>query len=317
MTAQQQDRRTFLGASVAGGLALAGSPVAAADETKKLVIVDCHAHIYGTARDESRYPTIAEPYRPPRGTGTITHLKREMKINGVAHVTAIQTSTYYRFDNRFTADSARRHKDFMVGVVTLDPDEPQNPWLMEHLVEKYNVRGMRSIPAKSGRLDDPGVVRLWSTAERLGIVINSLTGRGLKSQVMTLAVRHPKLRVVIDHCLNIGANDALADTVKDMQDLARLPNVHAKLTFLPTGTAMGYPCRDLHDACREVIKAFGANRCVWGSDFPCELWCKDSKISYAQHLKIFTHELQLSEKDKRDVLGQTALRLWFGKGKRR
>ncbi|MBQ12630.1 MAG: hypothetical protein CMJ45_13905 [Planctomyces sp.] len=308
------DRREFLqAAAVTTASTAALSAPVIADDARKLVIVDCHAHIYGTAKEEKRYPTKAEPLRPPRGTGTIAHLKRNMKENGVAHVTAVQTSSYYRWDNRFTADAARRHSDFMVGIITLDPDEPQNPWVMEHLVEKYNVRGMRSIPGKDGRMDSPGVERLWSTAERLGIVINSLTSSKLKPQVAAMAARHPRLRVVIDHCLNIAADDSLDATVAHMQDLAKLPNVHAKLTFIPTGTRLGYPGRDLHDACREMIKAFGANRCVWGSDFPCELWCKNSKISYAQHLRIFTHELGLDQATKREILGGTALRLWFGR----
>ena len=47
-----------------------------------------------------------------------------MRANGVRYVTAIQTSTFYRWDNRFTIDSARRNKDTMVAVCTLDPDDP-------------------------------------------------------------------------------------------------------------------------------------------------------------------------------------------------
>ena len=308
------DRRQFLGTATATAAAAIGSTaVADGDKKKKLVIVDCHAHIYGTPEEEKRYPTVAEPLRPPRGTGTVAHLRKNMKQNGVDYVTAVQTSTYYRFDNRFTVDAARRHRDFMVGICTLDPDEPQNPWVMEYLVEKSNVRGMRSIPGKDGRMDSAGVRRLWETAQRLGIVINSLTSRTLKPQVAEMAAAHPKLRVVIDHCLNLVAGDELDATLADMLDLARLPNVHAKLTFIPTGTRLGYPGKDLHAACHEVIKAFGADRCVWGSDFPCELWLREQDISYAQHLRIFTHELGLDEATKRAVLGGTAIRLWFSR----
>jgi predicted TIM-barrel fold metal-dependent hydrolase len=95
-----------------------------------------------------------------------------------------------------------------------------------------------------------------------------------------------------------------------MVALSRWPNIHAKLTFIPTGSAEPYPCRDLHDACREVIRAFDPERCVWGSDFPCELWCP--KVTYAEHLRIFTHELGLDQESKRAILGKTAYGLWFG-----
>ena len=73
-----------------------------------MLIIDCHAHIYG--EDENKYPTIDKPYRPPARKGTVAHLKREMSAAGVKYVTAIQTSTYYRWDKRFTADSSKANR---------------------------------------------------------------------------------------------------------------------------------------------------------------------------------------------------------------
>ena len=272
-----------------------------------MLIIDCHAHIYGD--DETKYPPIDKPYRPPKGTGTLVHLRREMEANGVRFVTAIQTSTFYRWDNRFTADSARANPVWMVGVCTLDPDDPHSPGLLEQYVREYNIRGIRSIPAADGRLDHPGVVDLWKTAERQGIVVNVLVNRDKHDQLSAMLERLPKLRVVVDHCLNIASGKDREAIVADMVKLARHPNAHAKLTFIPTGSAETYPCRDLHDACRAVIKAFGSDRCVWGSDFPCELWCP--KVTYAQHLKLFTHELGLDQPTQEAILGKTAELLWF------
>ena len=302
------NRRRFLqvaGCAAAGSMI--GSKAESFEETEELLIIDCHAHIYGT--DEKTYPTISNPYRPPAGKGTVAHLKQEMAAAGVKHVTAIQTSTYYRFDNRFTVDSARANKTFMVGICTLDPDDPHSPTLLEQYANDYNVSGMRSIPAKSGRLDDPGVYKLWAKAEELGIVINALVSRDKRAEVEVLASRHPKLRVVIDHCLNLKAGPNLKPTLTDMLALANLPNVHAKLTFIPTGTAEEYPCRDMHDSCHAVIEAFGPDRCIWGSDFPCELWCP--KMSYAQNLRIFTHERGLDAPAKKAILGETAKGLYL------
>jgi predicted TIM-barrel fold metal-dependent hydrolase len=272
-----------------------------------MLIIDCHAHIYG--EDEQKYPTTDNPYRPPPGTGTLDHLRREMRQAQVRFVTAIQTSTFYRWDNRFTADSARQNPDWMVGVCTLDPDDPHSPGLLEQYVREYNVRGMRSIPAADGRLDHPGVVELWKTAERLGIVINVLVNREKCDELSQMLGRLPKLQVVLDHCLNIKTGPNLQEIVADTVKLARHPNLHAKLTFVATGSSEPYPCRDLHDTCRAIIKAYGPDRCVWGSDFPCELWCP--KVTYAQHLKIFTHELALDEHALQAILGKTAQRLWF------
>jgi len=214
-------RRDALKVAAAAALTGARPAFAAKEDDDDMLIIDCHAHVYGD--DEQRYPTIDDPYRPPAGKGTIAHLKQEMKEAGVRSVTAIQTSTFYRWDNRFTADSARANKDFMVGVVTLDPDDPASPEQLEKYVRESNVRGMRSIPAKSGRLDDPGVDRLWATAQRLGIVINALVNRDKRPELETLARRHPDLNVVIDHCLNIKAGPMVEPILEDMRALAQLP----------------------------------------------------------------------------------------------
>jgi predicted TIM-barrel fold metal-dependent hydrolase len=53
-----------------------------------VLIIDCHAHIYG--EDEKKYPTIDNPYRPPKGTGRLVHLRREMQAAGVKFVSAVQ-----------------------------------------------------------------------------------------------------------------------------------------------------------------------------------------------------------------------------------
>ena len=65
----------------------------------------------------------------------------------------------------------------------------------------------------------------------------------------------------------------------------------------------------MQEACLKVIGAFSPERCVWGSDFPCELWTP--KVSYAEHLKIFTEVLPLKSNDREKILGGTANNLWF------
>ena len=310
MTGKNLTRRKFLAASGAVGVALpALTSVANADPDAEAapLIIDCHAHVY--SEDEQTYPTIEKPYRPPAGKGTIAHLRRTLRANGVRHATAVHTFTFYRWDNRFVADASRDNRDVLAGVCLLNPDDPKSSGVLGRYVKEFNVRGLRSIPAGSGRLDDPKVRDLWSTAARLGIVVCVLVNRDKRTELESLAARYPKLPIVIDHCLNLAAgkhHDAILD---DMIGLAKIPNLHAKLSYLVTGSAQQYPFRDMHESCRQIIKAYGPGRCVWGSDFPCELWCP--KATYAQHLRVFTHELGLDAEMKRQILGETPKRLWF------
>lgn len=270
-------------------------------------IVDTHAHIYSP--DEERYPTIEKPLRPPGGKGSLEDLRQESRDNGVAACCIIQTSTYYRFDNRYIADSARAEPDWTAGVVTLNPDDPDSPLMLARLAREYGVKGMRSIPAADGRLDHPGVRALWRTALDLGIVINVLTNRDKAGQVDALLGDFPELPVVLDHCLNLKVGPEMEPILEAVLFLSRRPNLHAKVTFVPTGSAGGYPCADMHQAALTVIDAYGPERCVWGSDFPCELWTP--KVSYAEHLRIFREDLKLSDEARAQVLGGTARRLWF------
>ena len=309
MNQNHLSRRDFL---AAGGALLAAGTVAGSqpksDSAKDApLIIDCHAHVY--SEDEKSYPPMEKPYRPPAGKGTVAHLRQEMTGAGVRYAMAVHTFTFYRFDNRFVADASRDNRDVMSGVVLLNADDPDSPRVLERYAKGFNIRGLRSIPAQSGRLDDPGVDALWSACEKLGVVVCVLINRDKRDELETLAARHPKLPIVIDHCLNLAAGENYEPILGDMLALAKIPNLHAKLSYLVTGSAEEYPFRDMHASCRKIIAAFGPERCVWGSDFPCELWCP--KATYAQHLRVFTHELGLDAETERHVLGETARKLWF------
>ncbi|MEX2264291.1 MAG: amidohydrolase family protein [Bryobacteraceae bacterium] len=274
-----------------------------------MLIIDTHAHIYSP--DEKKYPPIEKPLRPPGGKGSVEDLRKESQANGVRAVCAIQTSTFYRWDNRYIRDSSRANPDWIAGVCTLDPDDPHSPGLLQRHAREDGLRGMRSIPGRSRRLDDPGVRALWKTALDEGIVINVLTNRDKTEELSTLLSAFPALRVVLDHCLNLKAGSSEEAILADVVRLARHKNLHAKLTFIPTGSAGGYPCQDMHASCMKVIEAYGPERCIWGSDFPCELWTP--KVSYAEHLRIFTKDLALKDEARAAILGETARKLWFPK----
>jgi predicted TIM-barrel fold metal-dependent hydrolase len=272
-----------------------------------MLILDTHAHIY--APDEKRYPPIDKPMRPPGGKGSLEDLRRESSENGVSGVCIIQTSSFYRFDNRYILDSAKAAPGWTAGVCTLDPDDPHSPGLLQQYKRDYGIRGMRSIAAGNGRFDHPGVRALWKTALDEGIVINALSPLATADQVDQLVGEFPALPVVLDHCLNPEIGPNLEKTVQQVVAMARRPNLHAKLSFIPTGSKTGYPCANMHEPCRRIIEAFTPRRCIWGSDFPCELWMP--RVTYAEHLNIFRQALQLNEQTLTHILGDTAKRLWF------
>jgi predicted TIM-barrel fold metal-dependent hydrolase len=88
-----------------------------------------------------------------------------------------------------------------------------------------------------------------------------------------------------------------------------IPTFTPKRSFLATGSARPYPFTDLHDACRRIIDAYGPNRCLWGSAFPCELWCP--RTTYSQSVALFARVLGLDARARDAILGRTAYRLYF------
>ena len=277
-------------------------------------IVDTHAHIYHP--DETRYPLWTDPLRPPQGTGNIDHLRREAEAMGVARAVLVQTGSAYRWDNRLLADTALAHADWATGVCTLDPAAKESVAELERLVAGFNVKGLRMEPTPSLRpeFDHPGANRMWTAARRLGIVICAHIRGQFTAQLAALLMRYPDVPVVLDHAAYPRAAEGTdSDTVASVVNLARFPNLHLKLTFAVTGSEENFPFRDMHPILHRLIEAYDPGRCMWGSDFPCELWLK-GKATYRTHLSLFTEALGLTESDQRAILQDTPLRLWFPKG---
>jgi hypothetical protein len=115
---------------------------------------------------------MTTPKRPP-GKASIEALREETRSNGVRAACIIQTSTFYRFDNRYICDSARSNPDWTAGVSTLDPDYPYSSSTLSHDSKVYGLRGLRSIAGSEGTLDTPNVKALWSAAAETGLVVNA------------------------------------------------------------------------------------------------------------------------------------------------
>jgi predicted TIM-barrel fold metal-dependent hydrolase len=263
---------------------------------------------------------MSEPLRPPGGKAAVEDLRQESQSAGVSAACIIQTSTFYRFDNNYLCEAARSNQNWVAGVCTLDPDSPDSPSILTHDTTVYRLRGLRSIPGSSG-LDCDSIRALWKAAADLGIVVNVLIswtnskgawywGKDHLAGFHRMVKDFPSLPVVLDHCLNIQAGRPETDAaLAALLQIAKHRNVHAKISWVAAGSKEPYPCRDTHSLCYKIIDAFGPERCVWGSAYPSALWTP--KLGYRDHLKIFTHELELTNQARAAILGETARRLWF------
>ncbi len=133
------------------------------------------------------------------------------------------------------------------------------------------------------------------------------------ANVLTLARRYPDLRMVYDHCMKPqirdqqAGRDAFADWADGMTRLARETAGCVKFSALVTEVADGWDAEDVRPFAHHVLDAFGADRVMWGSDWPvCRLRAEyDAWHGLAQDLTA-----HLSDVERAQIFGGTAARFY-------
>lgn len=269
-------------------------------------IVDTHVHLY--AEDEARYPMKESPLRPPPRTGTLAHLRQVTSRAGVTKVVAVQAGTAYLYDNRFLAETVKANRDWMTGICLLDPGNAGSSLELTRLVKNYGLRGIRVGFPNTRQLE--GLLGIWETARRLGVVVCAHFKGDYFETLARFLERFPEVPVVLDHCAYMSASEAPGlPTLKALLKLRRPRNLYLKLSFVVMGSLKPYPCPDTMALAKRLIEGFGAERCMWGGCFPTELWIP--RVTYEQHLRIFTEEMGLDPGARKAILETTPISLWF------
>src|SRR3954469_12385373 len=123
-----------------------------------------------------------------------------------------------------------------------------------------------------------------------------------------LAKAFPDAVFVLEHAgmLEDMSETGWAAWRKGMQALAALPNMNVKLSGLGTFV---HACRPdvMGPIIRETVAMFGADRCIYGSNFPIEKLWTDYRTFYVTFRSAIDH---LPERDQRAILHDTAARLY-------
>ncbi len=252
------------------------------------MIVDTHVHV--VAADKERYPL--------RPTGisldwfreapvTVEDFLELMTAAGVDRAVLVQPMSAYGFDNRYVIDAARAHSELLASVVIVDTvDDPAHRL---RAMADQGVSGVRLFAIGNptlSRLDDPNALGFWEVAAE----------RDLPVVVTILSSQLPGFPDLSDGPPYVKA--------ADLFELATLPNLCLKASchLLEQAEATGDP-RDLVD---QLAAVFGADRLLWGSDYP-----QTHDRSYSALVEMGrTACSRLSPADQRGFLGENALRLW-------
>ena len=241
------------------------------------VIFDSHAHLISD--DPGRYPPAPLSGQLREGDldnpMTAERLLREMDANGVERAVAVHRSHVYGFDNAYVCDAAERYPDRLRAVCSIDAAQPDSGERVRYWVRERGAAGVRMMEPFKGAdtswFASDACRPVWETATELGVSVcvhffRWNRGVGLPA-LKTLLADFPDTTVVVDHFSNMASESGPPDHGVDdlLLDIAKFPRAYTKFTTIPLGQLAQHGI-DAAPVVACVVKAFGAERVMWGSD---------------------------------------------------
>jgi predicted TIM-barrel fold metal-dependent hydrolase len=271
-------------------------------------IIDIHPHVIAT--DTARFPL--DPLGGTQSTWSRDRptswqdMIREMEAAGVAKSAIVQASTAYGHDNSYVAEAIAAYPKRFTGVFSVDVLAPDAVEKMKLWIGK-GFSGMRlfttgsTMPGQATWFDDPRSFPAWEHAGAAGIpVCMQMTPQGFP-QLRGLMDRFPKVRIILDHLARpqlVEGPPYAAD--QPFFDLARYEQIFLKVTPVNvTPKEWGKATPQTFFAA--VIKAFGAERLAWGSNFPATAGPLSDILKTAQAAFAFA-----SDAERDWIFGKTA-----------
>lgn len=310
-------RRGLLKAGILGAAAMAlGEPsVNAAPFTKDdptSGFIDAHSHIW--TRDVTSYPLAngqtVDDLDPP--SFTAEELLKTAMEEGVARVVLIAHNRYYRWDNSYMTDSAKKYPGWFRVVGMVDDSKPNPDARMRELLKK-RVTGFRITPRIRGRdkwLKTDGMQAMWKCAAETRQPMCCLINPEDLPDIYAMCRRYPDTPVVIDHFGRVGIDGTIREgDVKRLCTLARHKHVFVKISAFYALGKKQPPYLDLVPLIRRVYDAFGAKRLMWASDSPYQLV---GEHTYGGSISLVRDKLDfVSKADRQWLLRKTAEAVYF------
>ena len=192
----------------------------------------------------------------------------------------------------------------VVGWVDLTNPDPQ----LDELCADPKFKGVRHL-VESEPVDDwliqPAVLSGLKQLSARGLSYDLLVHTRHLKHVPLIAESCPDLALVIDHLAKPPiARNEIKEWSQALQPLARYPNVYAKLSGLVTeANWSSWQTDDLRPYVDVALESFGADRIMFGSDYPVCLLA----ASYDRVLDSFQEILKsLSDADRDKIFAETA-----------
>jgi L-fuconolactonase len=226
-------------------------------------ITDSQVHIWAADSPERPWPPggAARAQRPV--PFEMTDLVAEMDIAGVDRAVIVPPS-WEGDRNDVALAAAAQYPERLAVMGRIDLRQPDavdfSSWRSQP-----GMLGVRLTFLAGGRVED--AAWFWPRAMAADLPV-MLFAPGHTEEFREVARRYGDLRVVIDH-LNFGTAAGASEldrVIAPLLELADQRNVAVKLSALPCLLGPDDSLEILIPHIRRVVDAFGADRCMWGSD---------------------------------------------------
>lgn len=270
--------------------------------------VDAHQHFWLLAARRGSWPpaTLAAIHRD-----FLAHdLAPLLRAHGIAGTVLVQSLPSVA-DTEFLLQIAEA-EPFVLGVVGwVDlkmADAAQQIALLALDGKLKGLRPMLQDLADDSWIDDPALDPAIDAMLRCGLSFDALVLPRHLPSLLAFARRHPALRIVIDHAAKPPiARGEFKAWAADLGQLAALPQVYCKLSGMVTEVGSAWTLADLEPYAAFVLRAFGPERVIWGSDWPVVNLASD----YPGWLDASARLLQrLTEPERAQVMGLNAIHFY-------
>lgn len=270
------------------------------------MIVDSQVHLWPANVPERPWPSDRKAPRSGQAQYLPDELIPQMDSVGV-DAAVIVPPIWAGDDNEVPLAWCREHRGRLGVMGRLDLWQPDAAEKLRDLAAQPEFLGLRlSYPQHRGFswLDVEEFGWFWSLAEQLELPVMVLL-QGLNvTELRPVAERYPGLTLILDHMGLVIGDPVAVDPFlgqDEVVSLAKLPNVHVKLSALPEYTIEAFPFPSLTDVIKRVFDAYGPRRLAWGSDLT-----RITRASYGEVLShVRDHLAFLDPEDKEWILGRT------------